>query len=115
MSDFTWVPHYVLAQSAKYSTLISEGESGKERRRSKRTTPTVSFQLQFNRLTLSDADALWTFYNAKKGMGTAFTWTNPVQEGGVNVEYTVRFESDALTRSYFMQNRYQLNLGLVKV
>jgi hypothetical protein len=103
MSDFTWVPNYVLERRVKFVTRISEGETGAERLRSKRTNGVYGFSLRFDRLTTSQADALWAFFIAKKGKGTWFTWTNPI----TSTEYTVRFDDDEMGQGYFRFGRYQ--------
>lgn len=111
MSDFTWVPHYVLTRKVKFVTVISEGEQGKERSRSKRTSGIYGFSLRFNNLTPAQANAMWDFYILKKGRNTSFTWTNPLD----SVEYTVRFESDEMSQDYFRYSRYSLQLDFVKI
>lgn len=109
MADFTWVPNYVLTRRAKFVTRISEGETGKERLRSKRTAGIYGFGLIFNRLTTSQADAMWNFFIAKKGSGAYFTWTNPAD----SVTYNVRFADDAHEQGFFQFGRYQTQVNFV--
>lgn len=107
MSDFTWVPNYVLTRRVKFVTRVSEGETGKEILRSKRTTGVYGFSLKFERLTISQANAMLAFYIAKKGRGTWFTWTNPID----STEYTVRFDEDDHEQGYFQYGRYSATVN----
>lgn len=107
MSDFTWVPNYVLTRDVKFVTRISEGETGAERLRSKRTSGVYGFSLQFDRLTISQADNMWAFFIAKKGKGTWFTWTNPI----TSTEHTVRFDDDEHSQGYIRYGRYSAQVN----
>lgn len=111
MSDFAWVPNYTLTRRVKFVTKTTEAESGKKRRRSKRTDGVYGFSLQFNRLTIANANAIYAFYVAKKGAGISFTWTHPV----TSVEYTVCFADDTHEQGYFAYGRYscQVNFEVV--
>jgi len=107
LSDFTWIPNYVLTRKVKFVTSVSEGESGKELLRSKRTNGIYGFSLNFERLTVAEANAMWAFFVAKKGMGTWFTWTNPI----TSVEYTVRFDDDEMGQGYHRFGRYSAQVN----
>jgi hypothetical protein len=107
MADFTWVPNYVLNRTVKYVTRTSEGETGKETLRSKRTNGIYGFSLKFDRLTTSQADAMFAFFIAKKGKATWFTWLNPID----SVTYTVRFDDDEMGQGYFRFGRYSTQVN----
>lgn len=104
MSDYTWRPNYVLGHDREYSTLISEGEQGSERRRSKRTNAIERFSLQHNRLTTSEKTAMQSLFDTKKGANSTFTWTNPLD----SVEYTCRFMNDRISFQYVSYNRWSV-------
>jgi len=112
MADFEYAPDYVFTQGVKFETLITRGGRGKEQRRSKGPAAgQISWTLQYSKLSATTADAIWSFYNSKKGALTSFTWLNPLD----SQTYTVRFLEDNLTRNYFMFNRYNLTFTLLKV
>lgn len=109
IQTFTWTPNFPLKKTAHFKTLISSGELGKERRRSKASLlPT--YDLTFLRLKTADADALFAFYLARKGAYEAFYWTPPGESQGL-----YRFERDDLSRDWFMSNRHKLTLTLRNV
>lgn len=104
MSDYAWIPNYTMQHDVEYTTLISEGEQGEERRRSKRTAGIEGFSVVHNRLTTSQKNAMKAFFDAKKGANTSFTWTDPVS----SVEYTVRFKNDKIVFSYNSYGRWSV-------
>ncbi len=109
MADFIWVPNYTLGRDSKWNTLISEGETGKEILRSKRSTPVYGFSLDFTNpgLIISAADAMLAFFDNKKGAGTWFTWEHPDS----HVVYTVRFLDDQIKQGYYMYGRYNCQVN----
>ena len=111
-SEVNLTPEYSFPTTASFKTLISVGESGRERRRSKRSTQKREWRLTFNILSEVEVDLIWNFYLARKGAYEAFTWTDPVA-GGSSI--SVRFKDDALTKDYFQYNSYSLSLTFVEV
>lgn len=111
-NDVGLTPEYTFTTGSSFKTLISEGEAGKERRRSKRSTQRREWKLKFGLLTEVEADLIWDFYLARKGAYEAFTWTDPVAGGS---PVTVRFEDDSLTKDYFQYNSYSLSLAFIEV
>ena len=105
------VPDYSFATTGSFLTLVSKGESGKERRRSKMSTVKREWKLTFPLLTSSECALIWDFYVARKGAYDAFTWLDPV----TSTQYTVRFKDDNLTKDYFQYNQYKLSLEFVEV
>ena len=99
-TDVGLIPEHTFSTTTKYVTLISQGENGKERRRSKRSTQRRTWKLVFNGLTASDAGLIWTFYQSRRGAFEAFPWEDPV----TTTTHTVRFKSDKLTSDYFTYN-----------
>ena len=111
-SEVNLTPEYTFTTKSSFKTLISTGESGKERRRSKRSTQKREWSLQFSILSEVETDLIWNFYLARKGAYGSFTWVDPV-EGGSPV--TVRFKDDSYTKNYFSYNSYSLSLVFVEV
>ena len=110
MAVFTWPCDPANVQeSIHYRTLITEFESGKEQRRSK-GTPRRRWSLKFRKDQV-DADAIWSFYVARKGAYQAFTWTNPVD----GVTHRVRFADDNLTRQVFWRLCYEYGITFLEV
>ena len=105
-------PEFTFSTTTGFATLISTGENGKERRRSKRSTQRREWKLKFGLLSDVEIALIWDFYLARKGAYESFTWTDPV-EGGSPV--TVRFKDDTLTKNYFKANAYNLSLTIIEV
>jgi len=66
------VPSYEQVVKQKFRTVISLFDSGNEQRRAKWTAPRYDISLQFNALTLTEANTLWNFYSARQGSYEAF-------------------------------------------
>jgi phage-related protein len=96
MSDFAWIPDFVVVTDSEWKTLESEAENGTKQYRSVWPTNKSSFRLTFKNRTVAVAQAVLAFFNLKKGKATSFTWTSPLD----SVEYTVRFASDKLSYEY---------------
>ncbi len=93
MSQFAWVPDFVLTESVEFKTLESPSENGTKQYRSAWPTGLQAWKLVFKKKTLTITQAILTFFNSMKGKATAFTWTNPLD----STEYTVRFKNDKLS------------------
>ncbi len=72
----TWKPSYVYPYGPTYRTVISRFESGKEQRRQKWSSPRHAFNLTFNALASSTADAIRVFFDARAGSYDTFTYPN---------------------------------------
>lgn len=81
-----------------FKTLISAGEGGRERRRSKVSAPLLSFSCPLKYLSSADLTTLYNFYVARKGAYEAFNLTV------AGTSYLVRFAKDGLTWDWFQQN-----------
>ena len=103
-------PSYSFIVGASFKTLVSTGESGKQRRRAKSVGPFV-WQLDFSTLSVAEADKIWQFYLDCKGAFDTFTWTDPVS----SVSYTVHFKNDTLTKDYFTYGLYNLSLEFEEI
>lgn len=113
MADFEWIPNYPVETTVEYVTRVSEGETGAERRRSKRTDPIYRYKLRFDRTTTTVANAIEALFVSKKGKGTTFTWLQPTALGGSTI--TVRFDDDALGKGYYRYGRWQFEVGFRKI
>jgi phage-related protein len=111
MSDYAYVADNVMEEEIKFSTLISDSESGYEERRSKRANPLRRFILTHSIMTLTEKDAIKNFFIAEKGAYGSFTWTNPND----SVEYTVRFESDTLKIKRQAFNVFTIQVSFMEV
>jgi hypothetical protein len=109
-SDVGLTPEHVFTTEIKFKTLVSRGESGKQRRRSKASGP-QTWSLKFGVLVASDADLIWQFYQDCNGAYDTFAWINPVD----SVAHTVRFKSDTLSRDYFQYNFYRLSFEFEEI
>ncbi|MCK5617314.1 DUF2460 domain-containing protein [Candidatus Pacearchaeota archaeon] len=105
-------PEFSFSTETSFKTLVSTGEAGKERRRSKRSTQRREWKLKFGLLSDVEVALIWDFYLARKGAFGSFTWVDPV-EGGSPV--TVRFKDDNLTKNYFKANAYNLSFAFIEV
>jgi len=85
------VPTYSFRSGGGYKTLVSEGESGKQRRRSKRSTLRRTWQLNFD-VHKEEADRILDFFDYVLGAYGSFTFTCPRED----IAYTVRITSDNL-------------------
>ena len=112
MAIFTWTPEFTVTEGEiGFKTLISKGESGRERRRSKASTARRTFKLAFKILTNTEIDAILAFYIARKGSYESFTWTHPRTAEVVNV----RFLKDGLTRDWFTANSHKTGVEFQEI
>ncbi len=65
-------PVYPLSVEQEYNTLISDYDGGGEQRRKKLLYPKYNVSVKYQKISLSDAQALWTFYSARGGAHEAF-------------------------------------------
>lgn len=84
-------------EEIKYTTLISEGESGKEQRYQKWLKPRRTFKIHLEAQDNAASKTLWDFYQARKGSFDSFLFQNPT-ENPVSAE---RFGSGDGSRSVF--------------
>lgn len=91
------------------SALITECDVGAEHRRQK-GPPLRRWTLRFRKDQVT-ADAIWSFYVARRGAYEAFLWQNPLD----GQTYKVRFERDDLTWTVLWRAVYETGLTLVEV
>jgi len=108
--SFTWrVELPISEEEVGLKMLISAGEDscGPEQIRVKGGNPRLLFRCPINFQSVSDADAVYTFYTAH--LGVAFYWTRPSRgSGDSSVQYTVRFHKQGLKRDWFRAGLYQM-------
>jgi len=111
MSDFSWLPDFLIDEAVEYKTLVSEFENGAEQRRRKWQNPLSKWTLRFNNRTLSEMQAVRNFFKSKFGALMSFTWTNPNDA----VEYTVRFVEDSFQFSRKAYGVYDFEFEFIEV
>lgn len=111
--DFNYKRAY--KDEIRFNTLITQFENGKEQRRTK-GSPRRKFYLEFDKAntTSSDAQAIWDFFNARKGRYESFLWDYTHADGTVE-EVEVRFDHDNLKRDVFMDILYEHGLVFKEV
>lgn len=110
MEMFTWpCDPSQIDEELESSTLISQFQFGPEQRRQK-GPPRRRWRLRFRKDQV-DADAIWSFYVARRGAYEAFLWESPLDEQ----TYTVRFEQDQMTRTVLWRAVYETGLVFVEV
>ncbi len=111
MSDFSWLPDFLIDEAVEYKTLVSEFENGAEQRRRKWQNPLSKWTRRFNNRTLSEMQAVRNFFKSKFGALMSFTWTNPNDA----VEYTVRFVEDSFQFSRKAYGVYDFEFEFIEV
>lgn len=111
MSDFTYLPDFLIDEAVEYKTLVSEFENGAEQRRRKWANPLSKWTLRFNNRTLSEMEEVRDFFKNKFGALMSFTWTNPND----SAEYTVRFAEDSFKFSRKAYGVYDFEFDFVEV
>ena len=98
-----------------FKTLVTQFESGKEQRRSKRP-PKRRFVLEFDKTTNynNDAQKMWEFFIDRKGKLEPFLF-DYIKPDGTIEEVKVRFNTDALNRDVFLNKAYSYGLELIEV
>lgn len=95
--------------SVEFSAIVSEFDVGPDTARAK-GPPRRRWRLRFRKDQV-DADAIWSFYVARRGSFEAFRWTNPVD----NETYTVRFADDQLDRTALWRVLFEFGLEFIEV
>lgn len=86
MSDIfptTPAPDYPLKLTPRWSTLVSKFDSGAEQRRVKRLYPVYDVELKYKTLTKTEAETLYVFYMARRGMAEAFVIYDLFSQGHI--------------------------------
>ena len=111
MSDFTYLPDFLIDEALEYKTIVSEFENGAEQRRRKWANPQRKWTLRFNNRTHTEMTEVSDFFKSKFGAFMAFTWTNPND----SVEYTVRFVEDSFQFSRKAYGVYDFEFEFIEV
>ncbi len=111
MSDFTYLPDFLIDEAVEYKTLVSEFENGAEQRRRKWASLQSSVTLRCNYRTLTEMSEVRDFFKGKAGVFTSGTWTNPND----SVEYIVRFAEDSFKLSRKAYGVYDFEFDFIEV
>lgn len=104
------IPGFPIKEKIFYDTLITS-LVGAEKRRSRHTTVTRYWTLNYHAIHDGDCGYLWDFFNARKGKYESFTFIHPESE----VSYTARFVDDILKRKEIGLNLFDVGIELVEV
>lgn len=111
MSEFTYLPDFVIDEAVEYKTLVSEFENGAEQRRRKWLNPLSKWTIRFNNRTYAEMTQVRDFFKNKFGAFMSFTWTNPND----SVEYAVRFVEDSFQFSRKAYGVYGFEFEFIEV
>lgn len=111
MADFTYSCDFPVKEEIAYKTLRSEFDNGAEQRRGKRSSSVRKFTLSFSNRTKAEMEEVKSFFIAKLGGYTSFTWTNPND----SVDYTVTFVEDSFSFDLVAFEVYNFQLSLQEV
>lgn len=103
-------PSYVYEETVRHRTNIILMEDGGEVRNSYGVARRV-FTLNYDRITVTDKDAIQDFFDARVGRRDSFGWVNPND----NVEYTVRFIPEALEIKEVSYQVYNIQVSFIEV
>ncbi len=70
-------PSFSLVLKPKWRTIVSQFDGGKEQRRQKQAFAKYDVSLTYKMLTRSEMQALWNFYQARKGSYEPFYFYTP--------------------------------------
>lgn len=114
--DASILPDFTVTESeVGIKTLISKGEAGRERRRSKVATPRNVLKLKFGVLTTTQIDWVYNHYVERKAALLVWTFTRPPRgPGDSSKQYTVRFRQDGLDRDWFNANLHKLGIEVIE-
>jgi len=71
----------------EWDTLVSTFDSGAEQRRQKSLYPRFNVRFRLNGYSATDAQTVWDFYMARKGMFESFYFFDPALDGGIVTSY----------------------------
>lgn len=120
---FTWTAHRVKrVDVARYRTLITEFEGGREQRRLKTILPR-RWMLEFSKqnMTTEEVKEIREFFESHEGRYKLFIWdykTDEYNEHGVQIvesNIIVRFDTDEFRRIEDSETVYRFNLPIVEV
>ena len=98
----------------KTNNLVVEFESGHEQRRQKGLIRRT-FDINYQALTMEQAQTIESFFFSSRGSVRAFNWTDPTS----NETYVVRFDGDNFAKEYFGHNDigpiYKISLKFIQV
>jgi phage-related protein len=111
MAEFNWMPDFVIEETVRFNTLISEFENGIEQRRAKVSGYPRKWRLFFKNRNKTETDDVKAFFVSKKGALTSFTWNNPND----SIDYWVRFLNDDFNFLLKAYQVYDFEIRLIEV
>ena len=108
---FSWIPDYIMNESAGHKTEIQTFESGKERRLKKHGSIRRSWSLSFPNITLTQVGDMLAFFDSQEGAYLTFEWINPLD----NTLYTVRFGEDSFQAGRRADDVYDVSVKLMEI
>lgn len=102
-------------EAARFLTLVTSFEGGREQRRSKTELPrrwVLDFEKQT--MTTQQAKEIREFFEARRGRYEPFEW-DYVDDEGETETVVVRFDTDTLDRTEEYETVYRFRLPLVEV
>lgn len=109
----TFTPNFGFKESIKFYTNIFQGDSGKEKRRSKWAAPLRTLEFNLENESESDIDAIWDFYVARKGRYDTFWVKFPTDKNKKVVGEAVGTAGGAETE--FPLDKFPVDTDSVKV
>jgi hypothetical protein len=108
---FSWIPDYVMSESAGHKTEILTYESGKEKRLKKHGSIRRTWNLSFPCITLEQVNSMQDFFESQEGQHLTFEWINPLD----NILYTVRFAEDGFRSGRRADDVYDVALTFMEI
>jgi hypothetical protein len=109
-ADGIFRPQWGVSVAPEWRTLVSDTDAGGLGiRRQKWQTSRYRIRFTSAHASSSEAAAVVSFFNTKKGSRTSWTWLNPDD----NVTYTCRFASDELSRTRTQPGLWEFQIDLV--
>ena len=111
METFSFDVNVPYEETIVYKTLVTDFESGKEKRYKRWNSPKRIFKVSLVGKSDTIMNAVWAFYKAREGRYDPFYFVNPAD----GVTYTVRFAEDNLSRELFAYKLLNAELKLMQV
>jgi len=107
--NFHWIPDFALEETRRFGNIKTQLE-GKTRYRMKHGRR-HSWTLNFAKVSKTEANDIWAFWNKKEGAFGSFNWTHPE----TSVAYKVRFAGDSLKREEIGGDLMRMTIRLIEV
>lgn len=105
---FSYAVDIPFEEEIQWMTLISEGESGKEKRYQKWLRPKRTFRIKLDARNLADTASIWNMYSRMKGAFDTFYYENP-NESPVTAENVG--SGDGTKKVFYLGNSVNIGTG----